>query len=263
MNPPSPVPETMPTGSDATPLSLPARLFNVFAAPGEVFDSVKPAAVAHANWLVPALIIMVVSCLGAWLIFSQPAINQQLSEITDKAIDKQVEKGKLSPKQAEAAKETTAKFAGIGAKVGAVYSAVFPSFITPFWWGLILWLVGTKVLKGSFGYMKAVEVAGLAGMITALEAIVRSLLIVGLGSLYASPSLVLLVKDFDPQNPVHSLLAAFNLMTFWLLGVRAIGLARLSGASFGRAAAWVFGLWAAFMGLMLGLGFALRAAFGG
>jgi hypothetical protein len=244
-------------------MSLTARLFNVFAVPTEVFDAVKAATSSAANWLVPALLLILVSWLGAWLIFSQPAIKNQLNEITDKAIDKQVEKGKLSPKQAEAAKETAAKYAGIGSKVSAAAGPIFYAFITPFWWGLILWLIGTKALKDSFDYMKAVEVAGLANMIAVLEAIVKSLLIVVTGNLFASPSLALLVRDFDPQNPVHGLLSVFNLMTFWLLGVRSVGLARLSGVSFGKAAAWVFGVWAAFTGLMLALGFAIRAAAGG
>ncbi len=40
-------------------------------------------------------------------------------------------------------------------------------------------------------------------------------------------------------------------------------LARLSGVSFGKAAVWVFGLWAAFTGLMVGIGAAVRSVFGG
>jgi VIT1/CCC1 family predicted Fe2+/Mn2+ transporter len=111
--------------------------------------------------------------------------------------------------------------------------------------------------------MKAVEVAGLANMIGVLEAIVRPLLVVGLGNLYASPSLVLAVKDFDPQNTVHGLLAAVNVMTFWLLAVRSLGLARLSGASFAKAAAWMFGIWAALTALMVGLVLAVRTITGG
>jgi hypothetical protein len=109
--------------------------------------------------------------------------------------------------------------------------------------------------------MKAVEVVGLANMIGVLDVIVRTLLIVGMGNLYAAPSLGLLVKDFDPQNPVHSLLAVVNVMTFWLLAVRAIGLARLSGASFAKAALWVFGIWAAYTGFLIGLGALAQAAF--
>jgi VIT1/CCC1 family predicted Fe2+/Mn2+ transporter len=257
-------PLTQEPQSEAPPpptLSLAGRLLNVFATPGDVFQEIKTASVSPANWLVPAVILILVSWTAAWLIFSQEPIRHQLSEITDRAIQKQVESGRLSEQQAEQARAMGEKWAGISSKIGAGLVPVFSGFVTPFFWGLILWLAGAKGLKGSFSYMKAVEVVGLANMVTVLDVIVKTLLIVGLGNLYAAPGLVLLVKDFDPQNPVHSLLALVNVMTFWLLAVRALGLARLSGASFVKAALWVFGIWAAYTGFFIGLGFLAQSVF--
>lgn len=259
MNEIPPVPEVSP----AAPASLVSRLTNIFVAPGEVFESVKAAPHAAANWLVPALLFILVGWVGAWLIFSQDSIKQQLSDITSKAIDKQIEKGKIPKEQAEMARQNAEKFGGVGAKIGAYAVPVLAAFATPFWGGLLIWLVGAKALKGGFSYMKAVEVAGLANMISVLEAVVRTLLIVGTGNLYASPSLVLLLKDFDPQDPLVSILAAVNVMTFWLLAVRSIGVARLSGASFAKAAVWMFGIWAVLTALMVGFAFAIRAITGG
>jgi VIT1/CCC1 family predicted Fe2+/Mn2+ transporter len=257
-------PLTQEPQSEAPPppaMSLGGRLLNVFATPGEVFQEVKTTSVATANWLVPAVILLVVSWTAAWLIFSQDAITHQLSEITDQAIQKQVERSHLSEQQAEQARAMGEKWAGISSKIGAALVPVFGGFASPFIWGLIVWLVGAKALEGNFTYMKAVEVVGLANMIGVLDVIVRTLLIVGMGNLYAAPGLVLLVKEFDPQNPVHSLLAVVNVMTFWLLAVRAMGLARLSGASFAKAAVWVFGIWAAYTGFLIGLGALAQAAF--
>jgi VIT1/CCC1 family predicted Fe2+/Mn2+ transporter len=259
MNEIPPVPEAPP----AAPPSLVSRLTNVFAAPGEVFESVKAAPHAAANWLAPALLFILAGWVGAWLIFSQDSIKQQLSDMASKAIDKQVEKGKIPKDQAESARQRAEKYGVVGAEISAVTWSVFGAFISPFWGGLMIWLVGTKVLKGGFPYMKAVEVAGLANMISVLEAIVRTLLVVWMGNLYASSSLVLLLKDFDPQNPLIGILAAVNVMTFWLLAVRSVGLARLSGASFAKAAAWMYGIWAVLMALMIGFGFAFRAIAGG
>jgi hypothetical protein len=145
--------------------------------------------------------------------------------------------------------------------VSVIAAPVFGGFVTPFWWGLIIWLIGAKVFHGGFSYMKGVEVVGLAGMIGVLDAVVRTLLILIMGNLFASPSLALFVKQFDPQNPVHGLLAAVNIMTLWVLSVRAIGLARVSGVSFGKAAAWVFGVWAALTAIISGFGFAMQRIF--
>ena len=101
----------------------------------------------------------------------------------------------------------------------------------------------------------------MAAMIGLLETVVRTLLILVTGNLFAAPSLILVVKDYDPQNPVHGLLGFTNVMVWWLLAVRALGLARLAKVSFAKAAAWVFGIWVAYSGAMAGFGFAMKAIF--
>ena len=261
MEQPLSTPEPQPEAPKSPSMSLGSRLLNVFATPGDVFQEVKNSPPSTANWLVPAIILLVVSWVSLWLIFSQDSIKHQLSEITEQAIQKQIERTHMSEQQADQARAMGEKWAGISARIGAAITPVLAGFLTPFFWGLIVWLVGAKALKGNFPYMKAVEVVGLANMIAVLEVIVKTLLIVGLGNLYASPSLVLLVNNFDPQNTVHSLLTVVNVMTFWLLAVRALGVARLSGASFVKAALWVFGVWAAYTGFFVGLGLLAKMAF--
>lgn len=236
---------------------------NVFAAPGEVFAEIRAAPVSAANWLVPALLIIVVGWTAAWLIFSQESFLHQVTEIADKAIEKQIEKTHVGKEQAEAMRQMAQKWSGLNMKIWAVAGPVLAAFFFPFWRGLIFWLFGAKLFKGNFSYMKAVEAAGLANMVGVLDALVKTLLILSLGNLFASPSLALLVKEFDPQNPVHSLFAVVNVMTLWALVVRSLALARLSGVSFAKGALVVFGLWAAFTGLMIGFGFAMRAISGG
>src|ERR1035438_1402524 len=210
MEPIPTTPEPPPGASPTSTMSLAGRLLNVFAAPGDVFGEVKTAAPSVTNWLVPAVLFMVLSWLSAGLIFSQPAIRQQISELSTKAIDRQVEKGKLSSTQAEQARAAAEKFGGVGYEIGAVVAPVFAAFASPFFGGLILWLVGSFALKGPFPYLKAVEVAGLSNMILALNVIVKTLLILITGNLFASTSLALAVKDFDPQSSVHSLLAMMD-----------------------------------------------------
>ncbi len=236
-------------------------MLNIIAAPGEVFDEVKSAAPSTANWLVPALLFIAVSWLGTWLVFSQEALRRQISDYSEKAIEKQIAQAHMPQAQADQARQAAAKMAAIFSTVGPMAGVVVMALVTPFWGGLILWLVGAKVFKGAFPYLKAVEVVGLANTIEVLGAIVKTLLILALGNVFASPSLALMVKDFDPQNPTHSLFALANVMSFWVLAVRAIGLARLAGVSFGKAALWVCGAWVAYNGLFVGLGFAMQAIF--
>lgn len=258
MNPTLLAPEE-PTAPES---SLPARLLNVIADPSEVFEEITPRPVRHSNWVVPAILGILLGWVCSWLIFSQPSIQQQLRDMSAEAIEKQIEKGKMSAQQAEQVRQAAEKFGAIGQKVSAFAAPVFAAFLSPFLWGGILWLFGNKVLKGSFGYMKAVEVVGLSNMIGLLDGIVRTLLIIAMGNVFAAPSLMLLVRPFDPQNTLHSVLAAVSVMTLWILVVRAVGLSRLSGASFGKSALCVFGTWAAYTGFFLGLAVVLRVAFG-
>src|SRR5207244_11325261 len=113
------MPDIPPTLAPAAPQqrplqSLAGRMFNIFAAPGEVFDSIKNTPAAHANWLVPALTLLAVSWLGAWLVFSDAAIRQQVRELSEKAIDQQIAKQHMSEAQAEQARKTAEKFADLG-----------------------------------------------------------------------------------------------------------------------------------------------------
>lgn len=156
MEPPSPTISDL--SPDEPPMSLGARLSNVFAAPGEVFDDVRLRPVKFANWLIPGLILVVVSWIGAWVIFSQPSIQQQLAEFSDAAVQKQAERMKASPEQAEQMRAAAAKLGGIGQKIGAVATPLITAFVFPMIWGAYLWLVGNKILHARFEFMKAVEI---------------------------------------------------------------------------------------------------------
>ena len=227
-------------------MSLAARLMNVFATPGDVFEEVKNTRRRTSNWLVPALIGSVVGALVAIVMFSQPNIRQQLREKQEQALEQQIKDGKLTRQQADQAIAVIEKFTGptMMAIFGSA-GAVATSFIRLFWWGLVLWLLGRWFLKVRFDYLKAVEVAGLASMITVLGMIVSMLLIVNLGKMFSTLSLGLAVGDFDEKNKSHLLLGAVNVFNFWLIGVLGAGLARLAGVPFLRAALLVLGYWIA------------------
>lgn len=241
------------------PMSLPARLMNIFAAPGEVYDSLRSSSPSTGNWLAPALLAVLVGWIATTIIFSLDSVKQQLSEISQQAIEKQIAKTKPSKQQADQMRDAAERFGAIGQKVGGYFGPVVLAFTSPFIWGGILWLIGAKKFGGGFSYMKAVEVVGLSNMIGVLEGIIKTLLIVVFGSLWAGPHAgMLVIKTFDPQNPLHGVLAAFSVMTIWVLAVRALGLAKISGVSFGRAAAWVFSIWIVYTALFAGIGFLVQ-----
>jgi len=237
--------EPPPAGAPAPTTSLAGRLLNVFAAPGEVFDEVRAAPPSVANWLAPALISAIVGILSVIIMFSQPAIIQQIHEQQAKALDDRVSAGKMTRAQADQAEAMSEKFSGPAIMmITGSFGAVCSSFVRVFWWALVLWLLGLIFLKTKLDYLKTAEAAGLATMISVLGTLVTLLLTVILGKM-TTPSLALLVDHFDPKNGLHVALAAVNLFALWQVGVMAAGLARLSGASFSKALGLTTGYWVA------------------
>ena len=239
------MPEPPPLGTPAPTTSLAGRLLDIFAAPGEVFEEVKASPPSVANWLVPVFISAIIGVLSAIIIFSQPAIIQQMREQQTKLWEDRVSAGKMTRAQADQVEAASEKFSSPTLlMISGSFGAVFSSFVRVFWWAVVLWLLGLVFLKTKFDYLKTAEVAGLATMITVLGSIVSLLLTVILGKM-STPSLALFVDQFDPKNAVHVALAAVNLFALWQIGVMAAGLARLSGARFSKALTLTSGYWVA------------------
>jgi hypothetical protein len=235
--------------------SLAGRLMNVLAAPGEVFAGVKAAPPSVVNWLVPVLIFAVIGSISMWIMFAQPAIQQTIHDQQVKALDKLVQQGKMTQAQEDQSLQMMEKFAGptMMAIFGSIGMVIY-GFASVFGWALVLWLAGRWWLKTRFAYLKALEVAGLSVLITALGMVISTLLAVILGRLYAGPSLALLVGDFDPANRGHLLLGAVNGFNLWHAGVLTVGLAKLSGAPAPKTATAVFGFWVLIELLLIGIG---------
>ena len=245
---PTPPPEI----STPAPMSLGARLTNVFVSPGEVFDAVKVGKPDNANWLAPLGLACVLGVIFTLVVFSQDTIVRSLQETQEKQIQKKIDAGKMTKEQGQQALEAIEKFAGPAMiKITGSIGAVVFNFIMLFFVALVLWLMGKWLFKARFSYMQAVEVSGLATMISVVGGIVTMLLIVAMGNLMATPGPALFIRELSDTNTLHQALSAINVATLWYIAVLAIGLARLSGASVAKAALWLYGLWAVLVGGML------------
>jgi hypothetical protein len=257
------IPSQPGASGDSAPTSLASRLMNVFSAPGEVFAEVKSSPNCFQNWLVPALVFLLASWVGAAIMFSQDSVRHQMEEVQEAAMQKQfqkqIEAGKMTQAQVNQVKASAAQFGSIGQIIAAVIVPFFVAGLTPFWGGLIIWL-GGFVFGRRLDYMKAVEAAGLPLMILAVGALVKGLLAAAMGNAFVSIGPALLVKNFDPTNMVHTSLIAIDVFAIWALALRAIGLAKLGDISMVKALVWVFGIWITFTGAWFCVGLLLQKA---
>jgi hypothetical protein len=156
-----------------------------------------------------------------------------------------VDSGKYTKQQADQIQAMSEKFmTPTFLRVMMILMFTFAQPAMLFFMALVIWLLGAKLFHGGFGYVKALEAVGISGMISIPATIVTMLLVVIYGNASMTPGPVLLVSHFDAFNKFHKILSmTFNLGGLWYIAVLAIGLSRLSGASFLKSACWGFGLW--------------------
>lgn len=247
MEEPLPVLENPPDAPQPPAMSFAARLLNVFAIPGEVFEGVRASRFSVWNWLVPAVLLAVVGVFTVIVIFSQPSVQRQVNELVaqqGKTLAQQVKAGKATQAEADQVQAVTRSVAEPDTlKLLGSLIAIPIGVARVFWWAFLLWFLGRRFLKVQFGYLKALEMAGLALMISVLGGVVRLLITLNLSKVFAAPSLALVVADFDTTWKGRLMLGAANVFSIWLVGVLSVGLAKLAQVPFLRAAWFVFAVW--------------------
>lgn len=237
-------PQQNPAGSREDRTSLPARMINVLAVPGDVFAELAQDKPRVGHWLSPVILASLVGILSVFVMFSQPALLHQVREAREAAVQKQVEAGKLTRQQAEAAAQASERFMTPALlKIFGSVGAVLGSFGYLFVVAICVWLVGAKAFKADFPFTRALEVCGLSLMIGVVGGIVQLLLVLLQGNLQVSPGPAFFIRNFDVANKAHLMLGALNVFTLWQIAVLAIGLSRLTGAGWLRAALWLVIPW--------------------
>jgi hypothetical protein len=225
-------------------MSFSDKLMNVFASPGALFDNVASAEKQNSNWSIPLVLSIIIGVIFTFVVFSQPPIQDQMRATQQQAMDKMVASGKLTQEQADLAGENNPAKPGsplflIFGSVGVVIATAAAMFLA----ALAYWLIIKVGFKSTIPFMKVTEVVGLSMYISALGTLLSMILIVAMGSIHATTSLALFVSNFDQGNTVHKLLAAMNIMTFWSMGVSAIGLSKVCKLDLAKAAGVVIAVW--------------------
>jgi hypothetical protein len=122
---------------------------------------------------------------------------------------------------------------------------------------LFLWLANKTILKSSAGYGKHLELYGIASWIGVLGGIITIMMMIGLGSISATPSGALAFLDsFDSTNKLHMLCASLNIFSIWQTVVIGIGLSKLSDKSAWAGIGISFVLWIIWVAISILLGIA-------
>jgi len=246
---------TTPSAETAAEMSFSDKIVNVISAPGELFTYVAQEGKKSSNYSLPLLFTILVSVVFMFVVFSQPAVQDQMTEQQDKALMKQVEQGKMTTDQYEKTKEFTPKPGSPFFIIAGTVGVVVVMLLIVFGSSLVYWLVGKFAFKALVPYGKVTEVVGLSLYIMIIGSIVTMIIAVAMGSINAGPHLGLFVSPFDPTDRLHKLLANINVFTIWNLVVVAIGLSKVFAITEAKAYITVGVLWLLYVAATVGMNF--------
>jgi hypothetical protein len=231
-------------------------LSDVFTSPSDVFQNLKGTASAPMLWVMPLIAMFLITVLSSVILFTNETLKTEMKEIQSKAIQKMVDDGKLTQEQAEKAESKTESMGGMMIAFAVIGGTIA---VCAFYFGgaLILWLANKTILKSSAGYGKHLELYGIASWIGVLGGIITIMMMLGLGSISATPSgAIAFLGSFDSTNKLHMLCASLNIFSIWQTAIIGIGLSKLSGKSIGAGVGISFALWIIWVAISILLGIA-------
>jgi hypothetical protein len=224
--------------------SLGKSIMDVFASPGEIFQSLRGTASAPLLWAIPLIINALLATVIVVVIFNNDALRTQVIDQRRAALEKSVEANKITQQEADVQIDRMENAgSGLFIAFGSIAAIIF--ILLAFFIGaLFLWLADKLILKSPEGYGRHLELYGIASWIGILGGIITVFMMASFGSLAASPSAALAVLgNYNPSSDVHRLLSDLNVFSIWSTAIIGIGLAKFSGKSTGAGMGVAFTLW--------------------
>jgi len=236
--------------SEAAPLSEPARVLNTFFAPSKTFTDLRRS----ASWWLPFLISTIVSLAFIYVVDQRVGFRKVLENqlrIQPKQAD---QLDRLPADQREKSMQAQTKFWQVFSYASPVVGLIFTVNISSILFATFKFAVSADIRFKTmfalvvFAWLPIVFVSLLA--ILALMAGVSSD-----GFMIQSPAATSLGAFVDPtaSPALFALLSSFDIFTFWCLALMAIGVTYISKVKRGTAFAVVFGWFAFWVLIKVGL----------
>lgn len=238
------MPEEFITPQPTNEMSFSDKFVGILTSPGEVYQTIIGTEPKTSNWMMPVGLATLIGIIFTFVVFSQPPIQDEMLEGQYKAMQKRVAEGKMTQEAMDQAVERNPAKPGspiflIFGTIGVVVVIAFSLFA----YSGVYFLAGKLLFKTSAPYKKVLEAYGLSYYVAVVVTLLSMVIVVAMGSLYASLSPTLFISDFDPTNKEHKLMAALNLFEFWNMFVVAVGLSKIWKVTMGKALGVVGGVW--------------------
>lgn len=233
---------------EVKPMPFIDKLTGIFVSPGEVYENLVKSAKTITDWLIPILILIVLSVVATFLKFSDERIRDSLVQFQEQRFEQLVEEGKMTEEQAEIAKERIESFG----RVQRAFSIVGILIGIPIMFlivSLVYFLLGRLLFKGNVNFMSVFSIYSLSSLIASVGVIVSTILAFITGSFLATVSPAIFMEP--STSKMYILASKFEIFSLWQLAVFAIGMAKAFNKSYASAFGLVFGTWALWVVLNL------------
>ncbi|MEX1138436.1 MAG: YIP1 family protein [Bacteroidota bacterium] len=217
-------------GTSPEDSSLGTTIANVFASPSEAFQGLSSTSPKATNWVLPMILMAALGVLFVYLIFSNDAIKTQIFDMQAQQFEKAVAEGRMTQQEADQVRDQMQKTGmGLFMVFGSLPILIFTAAYF-FLGALFLWLASKILWKSPLKYGKYLEAYGIASWIGVLGSVVTMGMVLGMNSMFSTPSLGLLFADtYDATDTMHKFASAFNIFSVWQAVVTGIGLGSLAG----------------------------------
>lgn len=243
-----------------------ARLLNVIAVPGHVFEEVRRSRHSAGNWLLTLPTYALSLGLFAAAVFSTPTIQSMFEQVKlewrkaqSEQLTEQVKAKRITQADAD---ETMRLLEFIArpdvAKLFAAGTGCVVGIARILWWALVIRFLAAAALRTRVSFGKAMEVVGLASVVAIVGNLAIVTLAVDFGKTFSSEGFTLTVNDFARSGNQVVVALLQNGLNFWLVAVLGTGLARLTDQPWLRGMFLIGIYWIAtdLILLALGAGFA-------
>ncbi len=228
-------------------MTLSDKITGVLIEPSKVFENVKIFNPKISDWLIPLLILIILTILSTYLITTNPEIKAEIDlkskQAIEESLDKQVKEGKITQQQKEEQLEQIEKFTSGPAMMIIQYiSITLFMFLFTFVIAAVYYLIWIFMLKGQGSYNHALSVYGLSLVINMIEVILVSILSLIMVKFMNSFSVAAFL-DLEKGKTLNYILSKINPFTFWWLYVVGVGLGKVYSVPKNKSLITIFVLW--------------------
>lgn len=243
--------------SQVEALSKSEAMVGVITSPSDTFETI-----AHSPkmnyWILPIIFFVIANLIGSFIVQND---TELINKIMDKQrakvqqdFDEKVKSGAMTQEQADESMKMAEKFmdpTNLFFKIIGYGAGIITPFLYLFVGSLIA-LIIMKVMRSAITFGDILNIVGLASIISAISAILTTIISVLMGDLQTI-SLGLVLNESMIGEKGFALVSRLDLFSLWYLAVVSIGLSKIGRVSFAPVAGILYGLWivyAVFMSLV-------------